>query len=71
MSMGLTCVLTDVGGACEMVVEGMNGYLVEPQNPRHIAEGWMAAFQNKDHFEREKIRTWVIEHFSLTDCVRL
>ena len=69
MSMGLPCVLTDVGGAREMVVEGMNGYLVEPQNPRRIAEGWLAAFKNKDNFDHEKIRNWVIEHFSLIDCV--
>lgn len=69
MSMGLPCVLTDVGGAREMVVEGMNGYLVEPKNPDSIAQGWMEAFNNENHLDHEKIRNWVIEHFSLTDCV--
>lgn len=70
MSMGLPCVLTSVGGASEMIVEGMNGYLVQPQDPHQIADGWRTAFENKDYFNREKIRAWVIEYFSLSDCVR-
>lgn len=69
MSMGLPCILTKVGGAREMIVEGMNGYLVPPKNPRSIANGWMSICENKERFDREKIRAWVIEHFSLSDCV--
>ena len=69
MSMGLPCILTDIGGAREMIVEGMNGYLVQPHNPRHIAYGWLAAFENKEHFDHEKIRARVIKHFSLSDCI--
>jgi glycosyltransferase involved in cell wall biosynthesis len=70
MSMGVPCVLTNVGGAREMIVNGINGYLVRPQDPRNIADGWLAAFKNKDHFDHEEIRARVIEHFSLSDYVR-
>lgn len=70
MSMGLPCVLTDVGGCADMVVEGMNGYLVEPLNPQSIAQGWLAAFENIATFEDEKIRNWVIEHYSLSKYVQ-
>lgn len=70
MSMGLPCVLTEVGGACEMIVEGMNGYLVTPHNPYNLASGWLKAFENKDNFSHEKIRAWVTEHFNLTGFVQ-
>ena len=65
----LPCVLTDVGGAREMIVSGLNGYLVQPKNPKSIAEGWLVAYKNKDHFNYGKIRARVIEHFSLSDYV--
>jgi glycosyltransferase involved in cell wall biosynthesis len=70
MSMGLPCVLTDVGGAYEMILEGMNGYLVPPRNPPDLANAWLKILKNKDSFDHEKIRAWVIEHFTLKDCVQ-
>ena len=70
MSMGLPCVLTDVGGASEMIVEGMNGYIVPPNNPHQLAKAWLTALKNKDSFNHEEIRTWVIDHFTLTDCIQ-
>jgi glycosyltransferase involved in cell wall biosynthesis len=70
MSMGLPCVLTDVSGACEMIVEGTNGYLVPPRKPHDLANAWLKVFKNKDNFNHEKIRAWVIKHFTLSDCIR-
>ena len=70
MSMGVPCVLTDVGGAREMIIEGINGYLVRAGNPRHIAEAWAAGYRNRHCFDRQKIRDWVIEKFSLSECTR-
>lgn len=70
MSMGLPCVLTEVGGACEMIVEGMNGYLVRPCSPDDLAIAWLKAFVNKDYFDHEKIRARVIENFTLRDCIQ-
>jgi glycosyltransferase involved in cell wall biosynthesis len=69
MSMGLPCVLTEVGGASEMIVEGMNGYLVPARNPPDLANAWLKVLKNKDAFDHEKIRAWVIEHFTLKECV--
>lgn len=37
-SMGLPAVVTDVGGNGEAVVDGQTGYVVEPNNPRRLAE---------------------------------
>jgi glycosyltransferase involved in cell wall biosynthesis len=70
MSMGLPCVLTDVGGACEMVTEGLNGYLVPSRNPLELANAWSKAFKNKEQFNHNEIRALVVEHFSLLDCVQ-
>ena len=38
ISMGLSCVLSNVVGARKMVVKGKNGYLVEPKYSRRLAE---------------------------------
>ncbi len=70
MSMGLPCILTEVGGAREMIVEGMNGYLVPPRCPRDLAKAWLKALDNKDLLDREKIRAWVVENFDLKGCAR-
>ncbi len=68
--MGLPCVLTEVGGAREMIVEGMNGYLVSPRRPRELANAWWKALDNKRQFDREKIRAWAMGNFDLGQCVR-
>jgi glycosyltransferase involved in cell wall biosynthesis len=70
MSMGLPCVITDVGGAREMIVEGVNGYVVPARNPHALANAWQRAMDGQDMFNHEKIRAWVIEHFNLADCIR-
>ncbi len=70
MSMGLPCILTEVGGAREMIVEGMNGYLVPPRRPHDLAKAWLKALDNKYLFDREKIRACVVENFDLTGCAR-
>ncbi|NQE54750.1 Trehalose synthase [ANME-1 cluster archaeon GoMg3.2] len=38
MASGLPIVATSVGGLPEIIKEGKNGFLVEPQNPKEIAE---------------------------------
>jgi glycosyltransferase involved in cell wall biosynthesis len=70
MSMGLPVVLTDVAGAKEMVIEGVNGYLVMPENPQSIADGWLKVVENKNALSPVKIRQHVIDKFDLKDCVR-
>lgn len=69
MSMGLPCVITDVGGAREMIVDGLNGCLAQTQNPCSIAEGWLTVYENRDHFDSKRIRDHVVRNFSLNECV--
>jgi glycosyltransferase involved in cell wall biosynthesis len=38
MSFGLPCVLTDVGGASEIILEDMNGFLCQPGNIKDITD---------------------------------
>ena len=70
MSMGLPCVLTGVGGAREMIEEGFNGYIVQPDNHQSIADGWQRALVGLDEFSPEAIRANVVRRFSLQKCVR-
>lgn len=70
MSMGVPCVLTDVGGACEMIVDGMNGYLVRAGDAHEIAKGWLAGYKNRHGFDRPGIRNRAIKNFSLSECAR-
>ena len=70
MSMGVPCVLTDVGGASEMILNAVNGYLVPAGDPEQIAEGWLAVYRNQLASDRQQIRNRIIERFSLTQCAR-
>lgn len=35
---GLSCVVSDIGGCQDLIQEGINGYLVHPENPELMAE---------------------------------
>ena len=35
---GLPCVVSDIGGCQDLIQEGINGYLVHPENPELMAE---------------------------------
>ena len=67
--MGLPCVLTDIAGAREIIIEGVNGLLVEPLNPESISQGWEQVAGMANHLDREKIRELIVEKFSLSKCV--
>jgi glycosyltransferase involved in cell wall biosynthesis len=66
MACGLPGVLTNIGGANEMITDGSNGYLCEP-NENSIAEGWAKAFTNS--FSKESINNRINENFSLNQMV--
>jgi glycosyltransferase involved in cell wall biosynthesis len=65
MAMGVPCVLTDIGGAHEMIVDGKNGFLVESGNPGSIAAGWLKVFNQNDLFDKWQIRKMVVDRFSI------
>ena len=69
MAMGLPCVLTDVGGVREMIVEGENGYLVKPCDPESIAKGWLLALDRQHAFDRAQIRKRVVDKFSIEKMI--
>jgi glycosyltransferase involved in cell wall biosynthesis len=70
MSMGLPCVLTDVGGANEMIDENINGFLVSPGSPHALASGWKKCADNISLFDRDQIRNNVVKRFKLDDCIQ-
>jgi glycosyltransferase involved in cell wall biosynthesis len=61
MACGLPSVLTDIGGASEMILEGQNGYLCQP-NENDIALAWNKAL--KQSFSRDSIHRYTNNHFS-------
>ncbi|MGZ8509895.1 MAG: glycosyltransferase [Chitinophagaceae bacterium] len=60
MACGLPCVLTDIGGASEMIAEGKTGYLCTPDD-QDIAQTWHKALTG--HFTKEKIYSHVATNF--------
>jgi len=70
MACGLPCVLTDVGGANEMISEGINGYLVPSHQPRKLADTWIKVIKNYNRFTPDKIRQRIVEKFSLDECLK-
>lgn len=61
MSSGLPAVLTEIGGANEMVVNGLNGYLCEPTD-ESIADAWAKALDTE--FSAAKIHGHIDTHFN-------
>jgi glycosyltransferase involved in cell wall biosynthesis len=48
MSVGLPVVATEVGGAGEVIEDGKNGFLIEPNDPDAIAEKAIILFENPE-----------------------
>jgi glycosyltransferase involved in cell wall biosynthesis len=63
MSFGLPVVITDVGGAKEMVVSGLNGSLVKPHNVLELAKAWKNILDM--NLDSKKIRDHVVKKFSI------
>ena len=61
MSFGLPCSMTEIGGANEMIIPGLNGLLTTPHDPLSIAESWYALLSSKP--KKELIRAHVLDHF--------
>jgi glycosyltransferase involved in cell wall biosynthesis len=61
MACGLPCVLTEIGGANEMIKEGLNGYLCKPED-QDIALNWSKALSN--NFSAQTIHDFTKQNFS-------
>jgi len=62
MAFGLPCALTDIGGANEMMIEGVTGVLSKPKNPFSIASSWDAILDS--NLKGNLIRQYFIDNFS-------
>lgn len=60
MSCGLTEVLTDIGGASEMITPGINGFLCVPEEDS-IAQNWLKGLNSG--FNKQDIHVYAYEHF--------
>jgi glycosyltransferase involved in cell wall biosynthesis len=72
MSAGLPVVATRVGGAAELVVDGVSGFLVEPRDAATLAERISGLIENCDAARRigEAARRRMLEEFSMEQTVR-
>jgi len=61
MACGLPCVLTEIGGANEMIKNGLNGYLCKPDD-QDIALKWSEALHNQ--FSAQTIHDYTRQNFS-------
>ena len=60
MACGLPLLLTDIGGASEMVADGVNGYLMK-NSPEGILEGWKKGLNTS--FSADSIHQYARQHF--------
>jgi glycosyltransferase involved in cell wall biosynthesis len=61
MAFGLPCSLTNIGGANEMIIDGVHGKLTIPKNSISIANSWHEILNN--HYNKEVIRKHVLKNF--------
>lgn len=69
MAMGLPCVLTDVGGAREMVREGIDGFVTPMGDPKALAEKWIMLLSSAQVLSSQEIREHIVQRFSVENCV--
>lgn len=65
MSSGLPCVLTNIGGASDIIKEGLNGITVEPEDIKSIALGWGKVLDLNTIERKKNIRDYIVENYSI------
>ncbi|MBU2082306.1 glycosyltransferase, partial [Patescibacteria group bacterium] len=72
LAMEKAVVATNVGGIPDLIKDGINGFLVEPNNPKMLAEKIKILMENKEL--REKFgkagRKWVSENFEWSEGIK-
>jgi glycosyltransferase involved in cell wall biosynthesis len=71
MSMGVPCILTDVGGCSDIVDDGINGFLIPQKNPQAIADRVLFLANNPDQLRKMRIeaRKKIVREFDLERIV--
>jgi len=67
MAMEKPVIGTDVGGVGEVIKDGINGYLVEPDNPSALARAIVSVIRDREGAVRmgKEGRKIVLEHFTV------
>ena len=65
MASGLPCVITNIGGANNLIINNLNGILCEANNVNDIKEKWEITLNNIDNYNKETIRNIVINNYSI------
>jgi len=71
MALGKPVVATRVGGVCEMIEDGRNGILIEPNHPEQISDRIIQLFSHKDMYDRigQRAKETANKKFSLKNYV--
>ncbi|UGS24216.1 glycosyltransferase family 4 protein [Flavobacterium channae] len=66
MAMGKVVIFTELGPGPEVIVDGYNGYLVNPYEPKNIADQILKVFDNEEEAKRiaKLARQTVLEKFN-------
>jgi len=72
LSMGKPVIATDIGGTSEMIVDGKNGFLVEPKDVDALAEKMILVIDDKELREtlQKNARESMVNKFSVAEMVR-
>lgn len=71
MACGLPCVATRVSGSEDLIVDGVNGLLVEPEQPAEMAEALRRLIEDPALAQRlaQEARTTVVQQYQLSHVV--
>jgi glycosyltransferase involved in cell wall biosynthesis len=64
MACGLPVISSNVGGIPE-IVHDFNGRLVDSEDEEGLADRLKELIEENEHFDREKIRNFAVENFSM------
>jgi glycosyltransferase involved in cell wall biosynthesis len=72
LAMGKPVVASDVGGTSEMIVDGVNGFLVPPRDSDGLAQSLKRLIEDRALLSElgERARDSVVRDFSLTAMVK-
>lgn len=66
MALGKPVIMSDVGGANEQILEGLNGFLFQPGDVAQFARLIIKIYEQPEYRQADRIRQSVSERFSLT-----
>ncbi len=69
MSSGLPCVLTNIGGSKDFIIDGVNGYLSKANDVININKKWKEALNCIQFKNKNQLREIVVKNYSLNKAV--